>query len=698
MRRIINERSRNRKKSQNQLPKKTYNTIFLGGIEVEKKQSLRLESNDKLLSIISKNLMMHMDNSNSGPSEIISETKVVTSNQSNNTNSKANDNKTSSSKENQNTNSSKEKISSKRTGKNIFFDNNIKMSSDIGFIFNGKPVKKSEEELLLDEQYNTIDYFLKSLAEKNKAFKSMHESKEAYSSSNIGFLNTTKASTKSEEKNTKVTLQNLIESDSRPLRGEYPCIILNDKIDVEKADNKLEILMKVMEDYKDIIMERIYCKNFQDRIMLSIFLCLSQLSFKLYESKENSKKLNNLRQYICGMTGNIKYNLTNNPNFTFTSINQKYIEIIDIKNQSINQNENHSKENNNNEHENLSLQNENSSFISDKSNMTSNDNNKDIGYKYNYDDEEQDIINENFEDFNEFNEIDKEYLYQNNNILYEMENEKENKNINNNENHPLFNKHTSNDEDNEMLSKISKNKFRRNATHKINFEKGTNKNNTNYTSNFTMTSNRKQNNYDFQITDINEKNTEDKDNDTDDSIDSEEGIYEIHENHKYDIPKLLFYEDHIKDKDKRKINKNNHVEIRADQEIIKDKKRLKELNDMGYANIITIINKDPKFLPNHELNLTPFEINEFIKEREKKQIQQIILNNPKMKDKADEKKNNKNADNHHNNSFFSNLSKSDSYFNEEEFDKNKILNFADDDEEEESDEDEEDEEDDQKNN
>ena len=696
MRRIINERSRNRKKSQNQVPKKTYNTIFLGGVEVEKKQSLRLESNDKLFSIIGQSLIRHMNNSNSNPSEIISESKIVTSNQSNNTNSRGLENKTSSSKENLNTNSSKDKMSLKRTGKNNFNDYNIKMSSDVSFIFNGKPVKKSEEELLLDDQYNTIDYFLKSLAEKNKIFKSMHESKEAYSSSNIGFLNTTKASTKSEEKNTKVTLQNLMESDIRHIRGEYPSIILNDKIDVEKADNKLEILMKVMEDYKDIIMEKIYCKNFQDRIMLSIFLCLSQLSFKLYESKENSKKLNNFRHYICGMTGNIKYNLTNNPNFTFTSINQKYIEIIDIKNQNINKNENHPKDNNNNnnEHANLSLH-ENSSFLSENSNMTSNDNNKYISYKYNYDDEEQDIINENFEDFNECNEIDKDYLYQNNNILYGMDNEKENKNINNNENHPILNKHTSNDEDNEILTKLSKNKFRRNATHKINFEKGTNKNNTNYTSNVAMTTNRKQKNYEFQIIDINDKNNlENKDNDIDDSIDSEEGIYEIHENHKYDIPKLLFYEDHINDKDKRKINKNNHVEIRADPEIIKDKKRLKELNDMGYNNIITIINKDPNLLPNHELNLTPFEINEFIKEREKKQIQQIILNNPKMKDKDGEKRH---VDNHHNNSFFSNISKSDSYINEEEFGKNKILNFADDEEEEENDEDEDDEEDDNNN-
>ena len=111
MRKFINERSRNRKKSQNQIAKKKYNTIYLGRVELEKKQSLRLQSNDRLLSIIGQNLLMHMNNSNSSPTEIISETKVVASNQSNNTNSKAIDNKTSSSKENQNTNSSKEKTS-----------------------------------------------------------------------------------------------------------------------------------------------------------------------------------------------------------------------------------------------------------------------------------------------------------------------------------------------------------------------------------------------------------------------------------------------------------------------------------------------------------------------------------------------------------------------------------------------------------
>ena len=61
----------------------------------------------------------------------------------------------------------------------------------------------------------------------------------------------------------------------------------------------------------------------------------------------------------------------------------------------------------------------------------------------------------------------------------------------------------------------------------------------------------KQKNYNFQIIDINGD-----DNlgnlDSDESIDSEEGFYEVHECHKYDLPKLVFYEEHVKEKEKEK--------------------------------------------------------------------------------------------------------------------------------------------------
>ena len=64
--------------------------------------------------------------------------------------------------------------------------------NDVNVIFNGKPIKKSEEELYLEHEYNTIELFIKSVI-KNKALKQMHESKENnYSSSNLGFMSSAK--------------------------------------------------------------------------------------------------------------------------------------------------------------------------------------------------------------------------------------------------------------------------------------------------------------------------------------------------------------------------------------------------------------------------------------------------------------------------------------------------------------------------
>jgi hypothetical protein len=55
-------RSRNRKRSQNQYKK--FTTKFIEGIEKEKKKSQRLQSNDKLTSIIGHIIIDNMNNSN----------------------------------------------------------------------------------------------------------------------------------------------------------------------------------------------------------------------------------------------------------------------------------------------------------------------------------------------------------------------------------------------------------------------------------------------------------------------------------------------------------------------------------------------------------------------------------------------------------------------------------------------------------
>ena len=667
------ERSRNRKRSQYEQRKNSYSSKFYDLDVKDKKSNARMKSNDKLITIRAENIFKNINNSNTNLQN--EKQQKTQENQGTITKKNTNIKEKKVNQKNKENNPSNDKIMSKSLKRNNPFDVSLpnRMSGhEINLIFNGKPVKKSEEEILLDEQYNTIEYFLKSITDKNKVFKQIHENKEInYSSSNLGFMNSTKAmSVKSEEKNTKINLQNIMENDRRIMKRDCPCIILSDKINIENNENKLDFLIKIMEEYKDIIMEKAFCKNFQDRIILSIYISLSQISLKLYNCTENNKKFNNIRKFISYLSNNIKYDLFNNPNFTLSSINQKFIEIIDIKNQ----------KNQNNELSERKKDDNSSLNFSTKSNYKNSSSNNKEKYRWYYDDEDEEIIYENFEDFNEFTSNDKDYAFGNTNMVLEVDHQKDsNPALNYNVNNINFHRNISNDEDNRVISKISRNKIRRNATHRIAFEKKENNKNYNILNhNTTGPMHLKQKEYNFQIIDI---NGNDNLEDSDESIDSEEGCFEIHENHKYDLPKLLFFEDHVKDKDKRKINKNTHVEIKPDSNFVKIKTRIKELNDIGFNNIITIINKDPNVLPSHELNLNPFEISDFIQEREKRIIEQqnnINIENTKKKEEKKKKNEEENKNDSKNESFFS---KSGSFFHDDEYSKNKILNFGNDEDE-----------------
>lgn len=269
-------------------------------------------------------------------------------------------------------------------------------------------------------------------------------------------------------------------------------------------------------------------------------------------------------------------------------------------------------------------------------------------------------------------------------MLYEFENFKDNIPTlrNNFENNITLRKHGQNEEDNGSTPKIPKNKLRRNATHRIAFEKKENIKKNTMNNQVNAIKQKPQKEYNFQIIDINNKDNLDNEvEESDESIDSEEGFYDVNENHKYDIPKLIFYEEHVKDKDKRKISKIAHVEIKADANFLKDKTRIKELNDEGFKNIITIINCDPKVLPSHELNLNPSEISEYIKGKEKNLERDNISF---LKDNIVKKVGEKDEDENEikNISFFSRInSKSGSFFHDEDNSKNKIINFDNDDDE-----------------
>ena len=657
----INGKTRNRKKSQNQNINLN-NSKFSLKFKEEKRNSITIKCNNKLISVIDINLMKNMNSSNNNsPKKNISENKEISNDKSNNSNNNTIEKKDSIIKEKEDNSAIKNIVPNLPQNEyNPFEVCNIRRDNDINIIFNGKRAKKSQEELFLNHQYNTIDYFIKSLTDTSKAVKQLREINEAYSSSNLGFFANNKTPTKTEEKNFKISIESIMESIIGKKRNS-PCLILSDKLDdIEDNQSKIDLLIKIMEDYKEIIKEKFYCKNFQDRFLLNIYLSLSQISFKLFNLDENSKKYRNLKRYLCDMTDNLKYNLINNPNFTLTSINQKYIDVTGINNRNENIN-------NNDENEiDMIVKNSSSmNFSTHSNNNSSSNSNSNIknSYEWVYDEDEEEIIYENFEDFNEYNGNYKEYIFRNNNILYETDTFKRNNNtyLENNIN---LNKKKSNNESNSSSPKLPKNKSRRNATHKI-FEKEKIKNYNNLD-----LSNLPKKEYDFQIIDAN-SNLENIEIDSDSSIDSDEGCIEIHENHKYEMPKLIFFEDYTKDKEKRKINKNNHLEIRPEPELIKDKIRLKKLSEAGFENIISIINKNPKFLPNHELNLNPLEAIEFIKLREKAKMSFNDSNNNLKKKKFNEKKNND-----INNSFLSNISKkSNSFFNEKELSKSKIIDF-----------------------
>ena len=524
----------------------------------------------------------------------------------------------------------KDKMSSMDRNKSFFdsFQGGIK---DIKIIWKNKTQIKEEKDPL-DLQYENIENFLNHVNNKCKANENIEAN---YSSSTMGFASSKKNITKQDDKNTKINLKNIIHDDKNNLRRSSLRVILSDILDVENKDNKLDVLIKTMDEYKEIVMEKMFCKNFQDRLILNIYICLSQLSFKLYNCIENKKKFENIRKYISFLTDDIKYNLINNPNFTISLINQKFIDIDNIdKNILINYGD-EMKVNDNNPI-NVNINDSSLNFISKTnnkinesqdswSNSNSNTESKKINNeKYNFFNYyEEEIIYENFEEFNNGNENDKD-AYANLNLFYEIDNK------NNNDENMGLNKVIIEENNGTFPKKSSIAKVRRNATHRIFLNKqnikSANYNNTSHYFN--------QKNYDFQIIDINGKNDK-VGGDSDDSIDSDEQCIEVTESYKFEKQKLIFYEDYVKDKDKRRITKVDSIELKPDSKFLKEKATLKELNTISYNNIINIINDDPYLLPNHQLNLDPIAIANFIKERERILVHENSDNNS-IKEENDE--------------------------------------------------------------
>ena len=220
----------------------------------------------------------------------------------------------------------------------------------------------------------------------------------------------------------------------------------------------------------------------------------------------------------------------------------------------------------------------------------------------------------NFEEFNIDNGNEND-LYVNPNFFCDVDNKdnKENK-VNHIEQSPETNNQNV-IEDNFMPPLRSpKKKTRRNATHRLVVNKYESKPNNNNNNN-----NQKRyfnpNNYDFQIIDINGQ-VDDKEL-SEDSIDSEAECIEVTENSKSEKQRLVFFEDYLRDKDKRRLTKIDPLQIGPDPTFLENRERLIELNKLSYKNIIDIVKDTTSLLPNYKLNLDPQAFANEINEIEK---------------------------------------------------------------------------------
>ena len=509
-------------------------------------------------------------------------------------------------------NSSLEKMSSKNVIKNkLMFDSFQGGIKDIKVVWKNKAQDKDKEEEKdpLDKQYENIENFLMHLTEKCKVSENFEVN---YSSSTLGFTGSKKSFSKSDDKNTKINLKNIIHNNKNENKKIAPCVILSDIYHVEQKENKLDILVQTMDEYKDIIIEKMLCKNFKDRLLLNIFICLSQLSFKLYNCVENKTKYENIRKYISSVTDEIKYNLINNPNFTLNLINQKFIDIDNIDKNLLINNDFEINDNDNNPiniNSSMNFVTKTNKNMNSSTSSKSEDINKNKENFTNFFNE--DIIYENFEEFNIDNKNDKD-IYVNSNLFYEMDKIETKSNVNNNapEKNPMLNKQNIMD-NNAFPQRSQKSKIRRNATNRLILKQRSTRlyTNTNQLPHFVNS-----NNYDFHIININ--GDDDIEDSSDDSIYSDEECVEVTEAYKFEKQKLLFFDDYVKDKDKRRLTKIDSIEIKPDARFVKNKARITELNEISYKNIIDIIHDDPSILPNHQLNMNPRDIAEFIRQKE----------------------------------------------------------------------------------
>ena len=75
----------------------------------------------------------------------------------------------------------------------------------------------------------------------------------------------------------KITFQQLLNYEDKTKPVSPSIILIDEKLKIKIIyKEKIEYLLYILENFNDSIIERDYCKNIQDRLILDIYIILSQ--------------------------------------------------------------------------------------------------------------------------------------------------------------------------------------------------------------------------------------------------------------------------------------------------------------------------------------------------------------------------------------------------------------------------------------
>ena len=174
------------------------------------------------------------------------------------------------------------------------------------------------------KEYGQFDKYIKSIVEEPKHL--LNQKGNMMYNSQISKASSVQKSQiqKQEEKNYKLTFQQFINYDEKNKHNKTqgPELLLND-IDDQKLshNNKIIHLLKLLETHSEGIVDKEYCKNLQDVVMLELHQNLSPKALELIHSDKPKRKKNN-NKVICDMLSS--------PNDTLTNINNGLLTIEDI--------------------------------------------------------------------------------------------------------------------------------------------------------------------------------------------------------------------------------------------------------------------------------------------------------------------------------------------------------------------------------